>query len=115
MHELESWEKHLFGSDSCLVAKDGTGDKEKAAVKFNGWLKSRKLLDIIVYTDGSQEVDQNNIPTGTGAGWVLNRVGSWHQKQRISLGKINEVYNTEVIAMLEGFIKIGGRTLYFFN
>ena len=53
-------------------------------------------------TDGSQEVDQNNIPTGTGAGWVLNWVGSWHQKQGISLGKTNEVYDAEAIAMLEG-------------
>ncbi len=29
-------------------------------------------------------------------------MGSWHQKQRISWGKINEVYDAEVIAMLEG-------------
>ena len=72
LHKLEPWKKYLFGSDSCLVAIGGTGDKEKAAVKFNSWLKSRKPLDIIVYTDGSQEVDQNNIPTCTETGWVLN-------------------------------------------
>ena len=102
LHELEPWEKHLFGSHSCLVATGGTGNKEKAATKFNSWLKSQKPLDIIVYTDGSQEVDQNNIPTGTGAGWVLNWVGSWHQKQGISLGKTTEVYDAEAIAMLEG-------------
>ena len=36
LHELEPWEKHLFGSDSCLVATGGTGNKEKVAVKFNG-------------------------------------------------------------------------------
>ncbi len=29
-------------------------------------------------------------------------MGSWHQKHGISLGKINEVYDAEVIAMLEG-------------
>ena len=59
-----------------MVATGGTSDKEKVVVKFNGWLKSRKPLDIIVYTDGSHEVDQNNIPIGTGARWVLNWVGS---------------------------------------
>lgn len=36
LHELEPWEKHLFGFDNCLVATSDTGDKEKAAVKFNG-------------------------------------------------------------------------------
>ena len=68
LHKLEPSEKHLFGSDSCLVATSGTNDKEKAAVKFNGLLKSRKPLDIIVYTNGSQEVDHINISTGIGEG-----------------------------------------------
>lgn len=72
LHKLELWKKHLFGFNSCLAAINGTGNKGKAAVKFNSWLKSQKLLDIIVYTNGSQKIDQNNIPTGTGAGWVLN-------------------------------------------
>lgn len=71
--ELEPWEKHLFGSDSCLAATSGKGNKEKAATKFNTWLKNGKQLDIILYTDGSQETetDQCNTP-GTGAGGVLN-------------------------------------------
>ena len=69
----------LFGSDSCLVATGGTGNKEKAATKFNSWLKSQKLLDIIVYTNGSQEVDQNNIPTGTGT-------GCWRMRSEVSGG-----------------------------
>ncbi len=40
LHEQEPWEKYLFGFDGCLIAKGGEGDREKAAVKFNGWLKS---------------------------------------------------------------------------
>ena len=80
LHKLEPWKKHLFGSDSCLIATGDTSNKEKAPVKFNIWLKSRKSLNIILYIDGSQEVNQNNIPTGIRAGWVLNWVGSWHQK-----------------------------------
>ena len=94
----------LDGLDGLLttLATGGTGDKEKAAVKFKGWLKSRKPLDIIVYTDGSQEIDQNNVPTGTGAGWILNWVGGWHQKQGIPLEKISKVYDAEAVAMLEG-------------
>ena len=78
--ELELWEKRLFGSDSCLVAAGGIGNKKKAVIKFNTWLKNRKLLDIIVYTDGSQEIDQSSEPTSTGAGWVLNWVDSWYWK-----------------------------------
>ncbi len=39
---------------------------------------------------------------GTGAGWVLSWVGSWHQKQGVSLGKSIEVHDAEAIAMLEG-------------
>ena len=35
-------------------------------------------------------------------GWVLNWVGSWHQKQGLSLGNSIEVYDAEAIAMLEG-------------
>ena len=54
------------------MAAGGTGNKKKAVIKFNTWLKNRKPLDIIVYTDGSQEIDQSGEPTGTGAGWVLN-------------------------------------------
>ena len=94
---------HLFGgSDSCLVATGGTGNKKEAAEKFNAWLKAQNPLDIIVYTDGSQETNQDNTPTGTGAGWVLNWVGSWFSKQGISLGNTYEIYNAKAIAMLEG-------------
>lgn len=100
--DLELWEKYLFGSDSCLAATSDTSNKDKAAIKFNNWLNSQNPLDIIVYTHGSQEVDQNNTPTEIGAGWVLNWVGSWHKKQGISLGKTKEVYDAEEIAMLEG-------------
>ena len=92
----------MFDSDSCLVAMGGFASIEKAVTKFDNWLKSRKPLDIIVYTDGSQEIDKGNTSTGTGARWVLSWVGSWHQKQGISLGKLIEIYDEEAIAMLEG-------------
>lgn len=68
LEELAPWEKNLFGPDSCLVATGGTGNKDRAVVNFNTWLKNRKLLDIIVYTDGSQETRQGNVVTGTGSG-----------------------------------------------
>ena len=67
LHELELWEKHLFDFDSCLVATGGISNKEKTTIKFNSWLKSQKPLNIIVYTNGSQEVDQNNISISTWA------------------------------------------------
>ncbi len=84
------------------MAAGGTGNRKKAVIRFNTWLKNQKPLDIIVYTDGSQEIDQSGEPTGTGAGWELNWVGSWYRKQGIPLGRTNEVYDAEVIAMLEG-------------
>lgn len=92
--ELEPWEQPLFDLDSCLAAMGGTASKENAVTKFDNWLRSRKSLDIIVYTDGSQEIDKSNIPTGTGAGWVLSWVGSWHQKQGVSLGKSIEIHTS---------------------
>ena len=78
LHKLEQWKNNPFGSDSFLVTKGGKGDQEKAVVKFNSWLKGRKSLDMIAYIHGSQELDQNNILTGTRAEWILNLVGSWH-------------------------------------
>ena len=70
---MQPWERHLFGgSDGCLAATDGTGDKIKAAERFNAWLQAQNLLGIIVYTDGSQVIKQDITPIGTGAGLVLN-------------------------------------------
>lgn len=110
MHELEPEKKHLFGFNRCLADIGRASNKEEADVKFNCRLKSQKPLDIIVYIDKSQKVAQNNIPTSTGAEYVLNCVGSWHSKQKISLGKINKVYNAEAIARLES-LKQGLKSL----
>ena len=100
---MQPWEGHLFGgSDSCLFATGGTGDKKKAAEKFNAWLKAQNPLDIKVYTDGSQETNQDNTPMGTGVGWVLSWVGSWYSRRGISLGNTYEIYEAEAIAILEG-------------
>lgn len=76
--------------------------KIKAAERFNAWLQAQNPLDIIMYTDGSQIINQDNTIISIGAGWVLNWVGSWYSKRGISLGKSYEVYDAEAIAMLEG-------------
>ena len=96
----------MFGSDSCLAATGGIDNKKKAVIKFNTWFKNRKPLDIIVYTNGSQEIDQSGEPISSGAGWVLNCIGSWYSKQGIPLGRTNEIYDAEVIAILEGLKQV---------
>ena len=58
----------FFGPDSCLVTTGGTGNKERAILNFNTWLKNRKPQDIIVYTDGSQETKEGSVSMGAGAG-----------------------------------------------
>ncbi len=80
------------------------GDRRQnhVAERFNAWLQAQNPLDIIVYTDGLQEINQNNMPMGTGAGWVLNWVGSWYSKRGISLGKNYEVHDAKAVAMLQG-------------
>ena len=66
---LQPWEGHLFrGLDGCLAVTGGTGDKIKAAERFNAWLQAQNSLDIIVYTDGLQVIKQNNTPIGIGSG-----------------------------------------------
>lgn len=58
------------------------------------------LLDIATYTDGSQEIDNAGVPTGTGAGWVMYWVGSWHGKRGTPLGGTHETYDAEAVALL---------------
>ena len=77
--------------------------KELAATNFNLWLKSLHPLDIVVYTDRSQETDELGKPIGTGAGWAINWVGGWHSKQGKPLGDTQEVYDAEARAILGGF------------
>lgn len=101
-YELELWKQLFFNAHSYLEAKSGTENKEKAITNFSSWLKSQNPLDIMVYTDGSQEVHKNNVSIGATASWILNWVRNWLQKQGLSLRNSIEVYNTEVIAMLEG-------------
>lgn len=57
---------------------------------------------MVIYTDRSQETDQTGIPTGTGAGWVISWVDSWHGRRGTLLGDMHEVYDAEAVAMLEG-------------
>lgn len=84
LSSMQPWERHLFGgSDGCLAATGGTKDKIMAAERFNAWLQAQNSLDIIVYTDGSQEINKDNTPMGIGARGVLNWVGA---------GIVNEVF-----------------------
>ena len=73
MLDPEPWDEHLFGvQQKCLAATGGSGDKERAKPNFNAWLKALYPLDIVIYTDGSQEIDKAGVPTGTGAGWLMH-------------------------------------------
>ncbi len=48
----ERWEEHLFvGREKCLNATGCTGNKERVKTKFNAWLQSLNLLDLVIYTD----------------------------------------------------------------
>ena len=64
---------------------------------------SRQLL----YTDGSQEYNKAGNPSGTGAGWVIQWVGSWFSKGGTALGTTQEVYDAEAYAMTYGFEIVG--------
>ncbi len=71
--DTEPYGKHLFGRPKkCLDATGGSGDKEKATAQFKTWLKTLNPLDIVIYINGSQEMNQAGTPTGAGAGWVIN-------------------------------------------
>lgn len=84
------WGKHLFaGQEKYLEATGSTKDKE-----------------IMIYTDGSQEIDKAGITTGTEVGWVMHWVGSWHGKRGISIGITHEVYDAEAAALLGGLKEV---------
>lgn len=47
--ESEPWEEHILGgANKALTASGATGDKDKAAKKFNAWLQNLDPLDIVV-------------------------------------------------------------------
>ena len=104
--DTELWEKHLFGGPKkCLDATSGSGDKEKATAQFKIWLKTLSLLDMVIYTDESQETDQTGTPTGAGAGWVINWVHNWHGRRGTPLRDTHKVYDAKAVAFLESLKK----------
>lgn len=97
------WEKHLFGgSHRCLDATGVTGDKKKAAANFNSWLSSLDKNDIVVYTDGSQKVDNMGKVLGTGSAWTLRWKERWLGTNGFSLGPKAEVYDAEILGLCGG-------------
>ncbi len=71
--EPEPWEKHILGgANKALTASGAPGDKDKAVKSFHAWVQGLDPLDMVVYTDGSQETDQAGTPTGVGAAWVIS-------------------------------------------
>ena len=99
---LEPWEANILGSQSYLDASGGTGNKKVAAENVKKWIKKAGPLDMLLYTDGSQEYDKAGNPSGTGAGWVIEWVGSWFSKGGTALGTTQEVYDAEAFAMTRG-------------
>lgn len=70
--EPEPWEKHILGgANKALTASGAPGDKDKAVKSFHAWVQGLDPLDMVVYTDGSQETDQAGTPTGVGVEWVI--------------------------------------------
>ncbi len=54
----EPWEAHVLGgAKECTAATGGAEDKKKAAQNFNLWLGARNSDEMVVYTDGSQRMD----------------------------------------------------------
>ena len=54
----EPWEAHVLGgAKECTAATVGAEDKKKAAQNFNLWLGARNSDEMVVYTDGSQRMD----------------------------------------------------------
>ncbi len=101
--DSDPWEKHLFGdTQNVFQSTRGTRDKKKASQNFKSWIETLDRKDILVYSDGSQEVDQNGTTNGKGAAWVLNWTDRWLGMNRFSLGANAEVYDAEALAMLGG-------------
>lgn len=103
LNRSEPWNEHLFGgADKVFLATGGTGDKIRAKKNFISWLQARSNNDIIVYTDGSQEMDQAGMPVGVGAAWVLSWKNQWLGINGFSLGDKAEVYYAEALAACGG-------------
>lgn len=77
--------------------------EERAVTNFALWLQTCHPLDLILYTDGSQEVDQDGEKTKAGAGWVVKRADKWFYLNGCSLGKGAEVCDAEATAIVYGF------------
>ncbi len=101
--DLDPWEEHFFGgTQNVFQSTRGTRDKKKASQNFKSWIETLDRKDILVYSDGSQEVDQNGTTTGPGVAWVFKWTDRWLGMNRFSLGANAEVYNAEALAILRG-------------
>ncbi len=59
----EPWEEHpLGGAENVFQATEGTEDKQKASSNFKLWAQNLDPHDMLVYTDGSQEIDKTVLP-----------------------------------------------------
>ena len=66
-------EKHILGGASkALIVFGAPGDKDKAVKSFHAWVQGLDPLDMIMYTDRSQETDQTGTLTGVKTSWVIN-------------------------------------------
>lgn len=98
-----SGENHLFGGpDKCLAAAGYNTNKNKAKENVTGWLNSRNRNELIVYTDGSQQVDFSGKTLGTGSAWVVWWKNQWLGNNGFALGKNVDVYDAEAWALCGG-------------
>ena len=94
---------HVIASGCCLcLLVNLTGDEERAVKNFALRLQTCHPLDLIVYTDGSQEVDQDREKTKAGAGWVVKWADKWFYLNGCSLGKGAEAYDARATAVVHG-------------
>ena len=68
----------------------------------NQWLDSCSENGIIVYSDGSQKINNPNEIIGTGAAWILKWKSSWLGSNGFALGANAEVYDAEAWGMCGG-------------
>lgn len=62
----------------------------------------QNLLNMVIYINRLQKIDQTKIPTGVDASWIINQVNNQYGKCKTFLRNIYKVYNAKAIALLKG-------------
>lgn len=90
------WENDLFGGiDKYLFATGHITEKDKAKENVKRWLNVHNKNELIVYSDGSQQVYPNRKVLGTGSAWVIRWKNQWLGTNGFALGVHADIYDIE--------------------